>query len=65
MNTMFIMEKDKRKSCKITLHTLHHSRLYVPDTKHRSVLTETPKRFGPNAEAFLFFAAAYFIFAIA
>ena len=54
MNTMFILEKDKRKSCKITLHTLHHSRLYVPDTKHRSVLTETPKRFDSNAEAFVF-----------
>ena len=46
-------KKIKQKSSKITLHTLHHSRLYVPDTKHRSVLTETPKRFGSNAEAFL------------
>ena len=55
-------ESDKVK--RLTSHSYEgvHSRFQTLFLKRRSVLTETPKRFGSNAEAFLFFAEAYFIF---
>jgi hypothetical protein len=52
------IDSSKQKSCKTTLHTLHHSpileiqlNLYF-NQKRRSILTETPKRFTSNAPTF-------------